>query len=105
VVHLIFEAFNSRDWAAWERYHHPAFEWSDPPEFHGGGTHRGVEGVRRFMDEVLETGDEWHVEVGDIASVGEDRVLMRGRSVLVGHASRIPMEDPLCQLFDLKQGV
>lgn len=104
VVRLIFKAFNSRDWAAWESHHHPDFEWSDPPEFPGGGTHRGVRGVRRFMDDVLETGDEWHVAVDDVESVGENRVPMRGRSVLVGHASRIPMEDPLFQLFDLKQG-
>ena len=104
VVRLIFEAFNSRDWAAWERHHHPDFEWSDPPEFPGGGTHRGVDGVRRFMDGVLEAGDEWHVEVDDIESIGEGRVLMRGRSVFVGHASRIPMEDPLFQLFNLSQG-
>ena len=104
VVRLIFDAFNSCDWVAWASHHHPDFEWSDPPEFHGGGTHRGVGGVRRFMEQVLETGDEWHVQVDEIESVGEDRVLMRGRSVLVGHASRIPMEDALFQLFDLKQG-
>ncbi len=104
LVRLIFEAFNTRDWAAWESHHHPDFEGSDPPEVPGGGRHRGVRSVRRFMNEVLETGDEWHVEVDDIESVGEDRVLMSGRSVLVGHASRIPMEDPLFQLFDLRQG-
>jgi hypothetical protein len=66
----VFEALNSRDWAARESHHHPDFEWSDPPEFPGGGTHRGVGGVRRFMDDVLETGDEWHVEVDGIESVG-----------------------------------
>jgi ketosteroid isomerase-like protein len=104
VVRLIFEAFNGRDWAAWESHHHPDFEWSDPPEVPGGGTHHGTAGVRRFMNEVLETGDEWHVEVDDIESVGECRVLMRGRSVAIGHASRIPMEDPLFQLFDLEHG-
>ena len=104
IVCEIFNAFNNRDWAVWESYHHPDFEWSDPPEFPGGGTHRGVSDVRRFMDGVLDTGDEWHVEVDDIQDVGKDRVLMCGRSVLIGHASRLPMEDPLFQLFDLKQG-
>jgi ketosteroid isomerase-like protein len=104
VVRLVMEAFNSRDWAEWESHHHADFEWSDPPELPGAGTHRGVGGVRRFLDQVLETGDDWRVEVDDIESVGEDRVLMRGRSVFVGHASRIPIEDPLFQLFDLERG-
>ena len=102
-VRRIFAAFNSRDWAAWESHHHPDFEWSDPPEVPGGGTHRGVDGVRRFMDEVLETGNDWRVAIDDIESVGEDRVLMRGRSVFAGRASGFPVEDPLFQLFDLKE--
>jgi ketosteroid isomerase-like protein len=104
VVRRIFEAFNSREWAAWESHHHPDFEWSDPPEMPGGGFHRGVGSIRRFLDDVLETADEWHVEIDDIKSVGDDRVLMLGRSILVGRASGIAMEDPLFQLFDLEQG-
>jgi hypothetical protein len=63
-----------------------------------------VAAIHRFVDELLETGDQWHVEVDDIETVGSDRVLMRGRSVLVGRASRIPMEDALFQLFDLDEG-
>ena len=101
VVRQVFEAFNSRDWAAWESHHHRTSSGPTRPSSLAADPSRGV---RRFMDDVLETGDEWHVEVDGIESVGEDRVLMWGRSVLVGHASRIPMEDPLFQLFDLKQG-
>jgi ketosteroid isomerase-like protein len=104
VVRQIFEAFNARDWATWESHHHPDFEWSDPPEFPGGGTHRGVGAIRRFLDEVLETADEWQVEIDTIESTGNDRVLMRGRSVLVGRASGMAMEDPLFQVFELKDG-
>ena len=104
VVRQVFSAFNRRDWSAWESLHRPEMEWSDPPEWPGSGVHRGVDVVRRFIDEVLETGDEWHVEIDAIESVGQDRVLMCGRSVLVGHASRIPMEDPLYQLFEIEEG-
>jgi hypothetical protein len=63
-----------------------------------------VGAIRRFFDELLETGDEWHVEVDDVESVGPDRVLMRGRSVLIGRVSRIPLEDPFFQLFELEEG-
>jgi hypothetical protein len=62
-----------------------------------------VGAVRQLLDEALEIGDEWHVEVDAIESVGQDRVLMRGRSVLVGRVSRMPMEDTLFQLFELDE--
>jgi ketosteroid isomerase-like protein len=104
VVRKILAAFNSRDWEVWESHHHPEFEWSDPPGFPGGGVHRGVDRVRRFMDELLETADEWQVEIDSIESVDGGRVLMRGRSVLVGRASGMAMEDPLFQVFDLDDG-
>ncbi len=104
VVRQIFEAFNNRDWEVWESYHHPDFEWSDPPEAPGGGTHRGVGDVRRSMEEFLETGDDWQVEVEAVEAVAKDRVLMRGRSVFAGRASGFPVEDPLFQLFDLEDG-
>lgn len=104
VVRQVFEAFNKRDWEAWESHHHPDFEWSDPPDVPGGGTHRGVGGVRRFMEGFLETGDDWHVEVDAVEASGKDRVLMRGRSVFAGRASGFPVEDPLFQLFDLEDG-
>ena len=102
-VRRIFEAFNRRDWAAWESLHYPEVEWSDPPELPDAGVHHGVGAIRRFFDQLFETGDEWRVEVDDIESVGRDRVLMRGRSVLIGHTSRIPLEDPFFQLFELEE--
>ena len=104
VVRQICEAFNNRDWAAWESHHHPDFVWSDPPETPGGGTHRGVGDVRRSMEEFLEAGDDWQVEVDAVEVVGKDRVLMRGRSVFAGRASGFPVEDPVFQLFDLEDG-
>jgi ketosteroid isomerase-like protein len=103
VVRQIFEAFNRRDWAAWESHHHPDVEWCDPPELPDAGVHHGVGGIRRFFVDLLETGDEWHVEVEDVSSVGPQRVLMRGRSGGVGRGSRIPFEDPFFQLFDLDE--
>ncbi len=102
VIRRVFEAFNRRDWAAWESHHHAEVEWHDPPELPDAGIHHGVGDIRRLFDELLETGDEWHVQVDEIESVGQDRVLMRGRSVLIGRVSRIPLEDPLFQLFELE---
>ena len=104
VVRQIFEAFNKRDWDAWESHHHPDFEWSDPPEAPGGGKHHGVGDVRRSMEEFLATGDDWQVEVDGVDAVGKERVLMRGRSVFSDRVSGFPVEDPVFQLFDLEGG-
>jgi ketosteroid isomerase-like protein len=104
VVRQIFEAFNRRDWEAWASHHHPEVEWTDPAEYPGGGVRRGVGDIRRLFEDLFETGDEWHVEVDAVESVGRERVLMRGRSVLVGRVSRIPMEDSLFQLFSFEDG-
>jgi hypothetical protein len=35
-------------------------------------------GIRRFFVDLLETGDEWHVEVEDVSSVGPQRVFSCG---------------------------
>ena len=104
VVRQIFEAFNRRDWAAWESLHYPDVEWRDPPGVPGGGVHNGVGPILRFLDETLDTAAEWRVDVEAVESVGPDRVLMQGRSVVVWRESQIPMKDPLVALFDLDEG-
>ena len=104
VVRQIFEAFNRRDWAAWESHHHRDVVWSNPPEAPDSGTRRGIGEIRRIFDELLEVGGDWQVEVDEIATVGEDTVLIRGRSVFVGRVSRVPVEDALLQVFELEDG-
>jgi len=104
VVRQVFEAFNRRDWAAWKSHHDPDVEWHDPPGVPGGGVHRGAGPIVRFLEETLETAAEWRADVEEVESVGHDRVLMRGRSVVVWRGTSVPMEDPLVVLFDLDQG-
>ena len=105
VIKQVFDAFNARDWDAWEALHHPDVEWIDPPEFPGGGVHHGREEIRGFFDELLPIGEDWRVEVDAIEAVGGDRVLMRGRSLLTARVSGMPLEDPLFQLFELEDGL
>lgn len=104
VIRRVFGAFNDRDWETWESLHDPDAEWVDPPEVPGSGVYRGRDEIRRFFDELLPIGDDWRVEVESIDAVGANRVLMRGRSLLTGAASRMPLEDPIAQLFELENG-
>ncbi len=104
LVRSVFEAFNRRDWEAWESLHDRDAEWVDPEELPGGGVHRGIADIRRLFDELLSIGDDWRAEVDSIEVVGRGRVLMRGRSVLTGKASGMQLEDPLFQLFEIERG-
>ena len=105
VQRQVVEAFNRRDWVAWASHWHRDAEWCDPPEAPGSGSHRGLQAIRGYFDELLELGAEgWNVEVDAITSVGRDRVLIEARSVLVGRESGIPIEDGLFQLVELEAG-
>jgi ketosteroid isomerase-like protein len=104
VVRQIFVAFNRRDWETWESHHHPDVEWLNPPEFPEADPRQGVDSIRRFFADLIETGSEWNVEVDEVRSVDRDRVLMQGRSVGVGRGSGIPFDDPLFQLLDFEDG-
>jgi ketosteroid isomerase-like protein len=105
VVRQVVDAFNRQDWVAWASHWHPDAEWHDPPEVPGSGVHRGLEGIRRYFDELLEiAADGWHVEVDAIESVGPDCVLIRARSVVIGRESGMPTEDGLFQVVDVEDG-
>jgi ketosteroid isomerase-like protein len=44
-----YAAFNRGDIDAAVRFLDPQIEWIEPPEFPGGGTYHGVEGVKRYL--------------------------------------------------------
>jgi ketosteroid isomerase-like protein len=104
LVRSVFDAFNRRDWEAWESLHDRDVEWVDPEDVPGGGVDRGVAGIRRFLDELLSIGNDWRAEVDSLEAVGPGRVLMGGRSVLTGRTSGMHMEDALFQLFEIEGG-
>ena len=106
VVRRVVEAFNRRDWAAWNSLYHPDAEWFDPPEVPGSAVHRGRPAIRQYFDELLEIAaeDGFNVEVDALEDVGGDRVLIRGRTVLVARGSGIPIDANVFQLVDLRDG-
>ena len=77
VVRQIFEAFR-RDWAVWNRIITPTSSGTTLLNSPDAGVHHGVGGIRRFFVDLLETGDEWHVEVEDVSSVAPQRVFSCG---------------------------
>jgi uncharacterized protein (TIGR02246 family) len=105
VVRRVVEAFNRRDWAAWNTLYHPDAEWVDPPEVPGSGVHRGRESIRQYFDELLEiAADGFNIEVDALEDVGRDCVLIRARTVLLARGSGIPIDAKVFQLVDLEDG-
>ena len=46
-----YAAFNRNDIAATVEALHPQVEWTEPPEFPGGGTYHGHEGVKTYLSQ------------------------------------------------------
>jgi ketosteroid isomerase-like protein len=72
-------------------------EWPDV-------TYRGLEGVRRFLDEWLEVWDDFEVGVEEILAAPDGRVVslawQRGR----GRQSGLPMEMEWALIFTVRDG-
>ena len=102
VIRRVFEAFNRRDWEAWESHHYPDAEWHDFAGLPGGGVHRGVGAIRGWIAEFLEIMDGLQSKADEIESLSDDRVLLVTHFEFAGRASGIPVQGPLVQLFDLE---
>src|SRR4249919_968839 len=63
---------------------HPDVEWSAPED---GTTYRGREGVRRRLEEWLESFGEYSFEIQRIIDCGHDQVLVEGTEVARGATS------------------
>ena len=77
VVRRVVEAFNRRDWVAWEAHWHREAEWHHPPEAPGSGVHHGTRafsGIRGLPGRCRGAGD-----VGDrVVVVTTQHVIPKG---------------------------
>jgi ketosteroid isomerase-like protein len=65
--------------------------------------HRGHEGVRQWLQDVLETFAEFHVELSEILDL-EDRLVAVGRIFGRGAESGADTESPAAYLIHLRDG-
>jgi ketosteroid isomerase-like protein len=94
IVRAAFDAWNRGDFDAWIR------AWDEQAEFYPlraqleGGAYRGHDGLRRFIDEMVEEWDEVRFEVDEIRDAGEQMVGF-GRMRARGRASGVDIDVPL----------
>ena len=67
-------------------------------------TYRGHHGLRRYVEELSDSWDEWRMEVEDVSDVGSNTVIATFRSYLVGKGSGAPVEARRAMLAELSRG-
>jgi ketosteroid isomerase-like protein len=85
IVRNGFEAWDRRDYDAATSHFSPVVEIDASDRVLNPAVYSGLDGAMRFRDEIAETWDEFHVEVEDVVSAGDDVVVLvrssgRGRA-------------------------
>ena len=94
IVRVAIDAWNRGDFDAW------ICAWDEQAEFHPlcaqleGDVYRGHDGLRRFVAEMAEDGEQGHFEVDEIRGAGEQLVAL-GHLRARGRASGVERDVPL----------
>jgi len=86
IVRNGFEAWDRHDYEAAARHFSPDVEIDVTDRVLNPAIYSGLDGAMRFRDEIAETWDEFHVEIEDLVSAG-DEVVVLVRSSGLGRAS------------------
>jgi len=81
---------------------HPDVEWTAPED---GTTYRGREGVRRRLEEWLESFDDYRYEVQRIVDCGGDQVLVEATEVARGARSGADVRSTNYELLTIRHGL
>ena len=81
---------------------HPDVEWSAPED---GTTYRGREGVRRRLEEWLNSFDDYRYEIDRIIDCGDDEVLVKASEVGRGATSGAEVRQTNYELLTIRDGL
>jgi ketosteroid isomerase-like protein len=81
---------------------HPDVEWTAPED---GTTYRSREGVRRRLEEWLESFDEYRFEVQRVIDCGGDEVLVAGLEIGRGEMSGAEVRSTIYELLTIRDGL
>ena len=69
-----------------------------------GGSYRGHEGLRRYLGDMSDDWERFHLEAEEFRPVGSDRILVMGRVMARGRASGVDMDYAAAWLCYLRGG-
>ena len=103
IVERGIEAFNRRDFDGYDELNTPDSEWITSLGAIEGETFRGREGAETYSERLSEAWEEFHTIAEDLRDLG-DQVLMLGRVEGCGKGSGVPVDMPLAQIFNFRDG-
>jgi ketosteroid isomerase-like protein len=100
------DAVNRADVQAFVACFHPDVEWVVSGErFPGfGGTYRGHEGVRRWLEQALEPWESLHLDIEEITEPSQDRLMVGVLMTTRGGGSGVETRLRIWQVFLLADG-
>lgn len=103
LVRRCFEAWDRRDFEGLPELLHPDFELDLTARVLNPDRYVGVEGLRRFVDELGETWEDMRLEPEELIDAG-DQVVVPILARLSGRGSGLAMQDRIVQVWSVRAG-
>jgi ketosteroid isomerase-like protein len=103
IVRAGFDALTRGDWEAVLPLLDPEVEWETTGQFVGGGTYRGRDGVREFLETLGREFEEFRSEARGFKEAG-DLVVVETRSTGIGNRSGAPVEVDFTIVVHIRDG-
>jgi ketosteroid isomerase-like protein len=104
VIRDAIDAINRGDLGAWVETLHPDFEFQDPPEMPDDSSGTGREAALASLKRMLDVADEVRIEIKDITTLDDGRVLLAIRVSARGKRSGVPGEFDRWDLVTIRDG-
>jgi len=103
VLRGAYAAFNRGDIAAAVEPLDAQIEWIEPAEFPGGGTYRGLAGVKSYLTQSRESAAEVHSEPEQFIPAG-DRIIVFVHARVRAHGSNQWQDVLLADVYTFRDG-
>jgi ketosteroid isomerase-like protein len=101
IVRRAFQAWDRQDYEAAASHFSVDLEIDASDRILNPAVYTGIDGARRFRNEIAEAWGEFHVEIEDLVS-GGDEVVALVRSIARGRASGAEVESRAAWVVDLR---
>ena len=104
LVRRAYVAFQQRDFDAVAALADPEVEFTSLIMESEGTVYRGHEGVREYLERLVDVLPDWHPEVEEIEDHGE-RILVRTRIRATPPGGSVPVEQVMWQVIKFRDGL
>jgi ketosteroid isomerase-like protein len=102
LVQAFADAITARDVEAALELCHPEVEFFSSLALLEASPYRGVAGIRRYFNDIDATWDEWRVDVEQLVSAPDGRVVIVMSTHMRGSGSGVPFAQQLAHLWEFK---